>query len=263
MSMTDTGSPAGGTEGTVEPTTQAPAPGTETGSEGQAQAEGGSQVETFDRAYVEKLRQEAAGHRTRAKQYEEAFEGYSPEQQQYLFKLVRGLNDPNAQKATAAEWKEIAEKILNADGPTLPNGDPDPDAQPLTRKEWEKLQEERESKNSQAQAIKEIEREAAELGFPPAPPGDTDGIRYSMLLSAAQHPEVAGDLKKAAERVKAYEKSVIDAHASSLQQNAERFPGTAGTAPNTGAQAPATERPNWKNARAAALEFLNAKAGEA
>lgn len=220
----------------------------------------------FDEAYVKQLRQEAAQHRTRAKAYEEAFNGYTPEQQEYFLGLARGLADPSLQGKTAAELKDIAERILAASEEGVgPTGEPDPDAQPLTRKEFKELQKQQRDEEQHAAAIQQIESEATALGFPPfvdEPDGPAPNMRYSMLLHAAQRPDVAGDMKKAAEHVEKYEKTIIDGHAARLQESGKKWPPPAGTAPNTGAAEP-QERPTFAGARKAALAWAAAKVGQA
>lgn len=213
-------------------------------------------------AYVEQLRRENAAARTRAKEYEEVFQSYTPEQQQVLFRMVRGLADPTAQKATAAEWKEIAERILASDEPTLADGSPDPANRPLTRREFDELQRQQDTQRSQADAIRQIEREATDLGFSPLDAQGNPNMRYSMLLHEAQKPDIAGDLNKAAEAVKKYETGIIDAHAKELASTGEKFPPAAGTAGNVGAGDTTPIVHDWKWASKAAMEMVKAKAGE-
>lgn len=262
MSMDQTGAPEGGTTQAGEPTqTQAPSTESQGGAAQQGNTNQGAEPEVFDRPYVEGLRRENAGYRTRAKAYEDAFSAYTPEQQEVLLRMVRGLGDPNEQAKTAAEWKDIAERILNAETPVGPTGEEDPDAQPITRRDWKQM----EAQRQHEAMVQHIVAEAGELGFPEfvqGPNGPEPNIRYSMLLHAAQRPEIAGDLKKAAEHVQQYERSVVDTHAKHLQENGEKWPPTTGTAGNTGAQEP-QERPNYKDARKGALAWLASKAGQA
>ena len=101
---------------TADPTQVAQAAAEATGADtgaGQAPA-GGEDTRTaeerrYDESYVKELRQEAAGYRTKAKQYDEAFTGYSDEQKAAMLDIARGLADPNLSHATAQRLKEIAE----------------------------------------------------------------------------------------------------------------------------------------------------------
>lgn len=221
-----------------------------------------TKVETFDREYVESLRRENATHRTRAKDFEDAFQGYSPEQQKTLLGMVRGLADPGSQKATAAELKAIAEAIMAADEPVTPTGEADPLNAPLTRREFEELQQRQKDEQRQTDAIAAIERDATTLGFPPLNPDGTDNMRYSMLLHAVQQPGIEGDLAKAAEAVKAHDQAIIDQYAKSVAEGGQKWPPTAGTAPNTGPQQQPTERPTFKGARKALESWLDAHPGD-
>jgi len=70
---------------------------------------------TFDRAYVEKLRQEAASNRVSAKEMREryaSFEGYDDGDRQLWSQLAEELqNDP---RTAAANFKTISENILSS-----------------------------------------------------------------------------------------------------------------------------------------------------
>src|SRR5688572_11490693 len=92
--------------------------------------------DTFDRAYVEKLRQESANYRTKAKPYEETFGTYSDEDREIWFEAARRFA---ADPRDGGEYlKQIADAVLaeyqeQADADNEPITD-DND-RPLTRAE--------------------------------------------------------------------------------------------------------------------------------
>src|SRR4051812_36363673 len=82
-------------------------------------------VESFDRPYVTKLREENAKRRTEAKAYDEVFGETDQETRDYLLKLSQGLlTDP---KTTAHELVDIAKQVLGDDWESALNPE-----QPLT-----------------------------------------------------------------------------------------------------------------------------------
>lgn len=105
---------AGGGEGAN------PAPGNGGSDGGNNGAAGGGQTETFDRAYVEKLRAEAAQYRTRAKEAESRAEAAKNEAVTAILKALGLDPDPSktleqqiqAAKAEAAKAKEMANARL-------------------------------------------------------------------------------------------------------------------------------------------------------
>jgi len=251
--------PPAGSPATVETPEPPAAPGA-------AEAE-----ETFPRDYVEKLREENASWRTKLRTYEDAFEGYAdPERERYL-ELARKIADPDQQLTAAEEFEAIAHRIKEARSdstapPTRPSGEEDPDQKPLTVAQWKKMQAEQDEQTQLQAAVTSIEREATELGVPPTVEvnGEVkDNPRYVLLLHAAQAPEVAGDLTKAAEALKFFEQDVINRHTSEVQGMSEKYPTPPGQAPG-GAPADQQGGPpkTYKEARKGAMAFLAAKAGQ-
>lgn len=96
-----------------------------------------------------------------------------------------------------------------------PNAPPIPPAeQPITRTELEQFYREQEAGRAQAdlnrQAMEEVQREAAELGYDPqAVRGTTEFRQFDRLLAIAQEPGV-GSLVKAHEILAAEDQAVID-----------------------------------------------------
>lgn len=215
-------------------------------------------------AALKETRQEAAQRRVEAKQlkekvdkFDQSLAGYKPEEIDYLLEVFHDLSDPKAQKKAAKELADIASKVLDAEGPpTRPTGEEDPDERPLTKKEWERLQAERDQASAQDRALKQLEAEATDKGYPP------ESLGYPMLLSALMEPDVAGDVDKAVAKVKAYEQSVVDQYRKQLEEQGQKWPvGAPASSPNPPADPEAGPPVGWSNARKAAAAYLKGKAG--
>ncbi len=215
--------------------------------------------ETFTREYVENLRKESAGYRTKAKDYEDAFQGYDDASRTELLTIAKQLSDPTTQPDVAKRLQAIAENILKgheAGTPTTPTGDEDPDSKPMTRKEWKDLQAEQEDARRNEEGIKSLEAEARGLGIEPG------SIEYAELLFIAQAPEISGDLVKSKAKLEEHWASKAKARAEEIAKKGERWPGAAGTAAGTGAaDAEGGSPKTFKESRAAAMAYLSAKVG--
>lgn len=66
--------------------------------------------DTFDREYVEKLRAEAAGYRTKLRPYEQAFGDFNDSEKSFLFGMLETLNGDPA--AGAVQFRDMAKNIL-------------------------------------------------------------------------------------------------------------------------------------------------------
>lgn len=93
--------------------------------------------DTFPREYVEKLRAEAAKHRTRARDIESSFDGYSPAEKTRFLELASQLStDPEgAYTEFAAVTDRLAkqlgkEKVQVSENPPAPNLAAVPDLEP-------------------------------------------------------------------------------------------------------------------------------------
>lgn len=216
-------------------------------------------------AALRETRAEAAQRRVEAKtlkeqveKFDKALAGYKPEEVDYLLDMFHDLSDPQAQKRAAKELAEIASKVLDAEDGTLrPTGEEDPDSKPLTKREWKELQAQRDTEQAQSKALEQLEAAATEKGYPPSSPG------YTVLLASMMEPDVAGDIDKAVDKVKAYEKSIVEAYAKTVEANGERWPGSAPGSPTPPADPEAGVKAGWGNARAAAAAFLKSRAGQA
>ncbi len=160
--------------------------------------------DTFDRAYVEQLRDEAARYRTRSRDYEQTFEGYDEETRAGWLELI-GM-------AKAAETNpEIQQQLANMLGFELQPGDAQAleetiaEDRPLTRDEMAEiarqearsLYAEEQSARDEQQAIRDIQSNAKALGY------DQESPDYVLLLKFANDMEVP-DLEAADAKVKEY-----------------------------------------------------------
>jgi hypothetical protein len=236
---------------------------------GEATGDAEAQEHGFDSiddavAALRETRQEAARRRTENKElstkvekFDQALAGYKPEEIDYLLEVFHDLSDPQAQKKAAKTLAEIADRVLESEGTTTrPTGEEDPDERPLTKKEWERLEAEKDQARAQEQALKQLEREATDKGYPPESPG------YTVLLASLMEPDVAGDIDKAVKRVEEYEQSVVEKYRKQVEERGEKWPGAPATAATPAAEPGAGPPIGWGNARKAAAAFLAAKAGE-
>lgn len=153
-------------------------------------------VETFDRPYVEKLREEAAEYRVRAKEFNEAFEGYDDDTRAKFLDMARGLNDESRHVEVANEFVAIGKRVLEAYGVDVSNlGEVDPN-RPLTLKELEAREAKQAEDRAAQESIARIAKEVEELGYAAGSPD-----HYALLRVAHDDPD--GDLKKAHERLQA------------------------------------------------------------
>lgn len=214
--------PAGETAPVTEPVQAAP----------EADPFDNAEVQSFDRAYVEKLRNEAAEKRVALKTFNEAFDGYNDAERDFFMDVIRGLKDEGGRDAAARRALEVFKSLVEpeTDPSPLSGGDPEEDEEdrPLTIKEWKALQEKQQAEAAETEAVEAVKREAGELGY-------TVGTReYRRLMDVAVH-ETKGDLKKAHEVLEAERNTFIEEYLSKKKEAAEQTlssPGGAGTPPS-------------------------------
>ncbi len=203
-------------------------------------------VDTFDRKYVTKLREEAAGYRTKHKPYEEAFGKYSDEERGIWFELANGLvSDPTA---TAKRFKEIAAAVLGDDDKVEPDPDPtgDKEEPPLTRAQVQELLAERDKTADLDGRVKGIKATATGLGY------KEGSVGYRTLLITAQ--ENGGDIDAAHALMQSERQSHIDAYLAEKKADAEGNP-TTSTGSTAGQEHKVT---TWAQASDALRERLKA-----
>lgn len=229
-------------------------------------------ADTFDRKYVEELRQEARKYRERAKTAEAAASKYDvfeqfPEQDQQIWTEMAGkwLQDP---KQSAEIMQTIASNVLvdpNAtpeekmeaaqDAVEVAEAQADPT---ITQEQVDKLVEEklaaRDQQQKQAQSVEAIHKQIEDAGYEK---GTLE--MFSVLWIANNDPSVEGNLDKAIEKFRDREKGTIDKY---LQQKTGTIPPVA--MPSSGAggvetnQAP-TRGHEMEEARKAADAWLESR----
>lgn len=209
-----------------------------------------TQVEVFDREYVQSLREEAARYRTERNQYAQAFEGMGNDERDAWLAYVSlsrqaASGDQNAigQLQEAGLWEAPSEEENRQEAA-------------LTAAEVERMLDQRLSQrdmqSAEAQAIAEVQSEARNLGY------DPQSERYVLLLHYAnQLPEGTPNLLGEADKmVKAYDQSIIDglmASKTSDARNSLVLPTQSGI-PNQ----PRPPAANWAEARERLDERLRA-----
>lgn len=191
--------------------------GASTSTPDTATAPSGTDQDTFDRAYVEKLRQESASYRTRAKTYDEAFDGFDDDSREVFLGLARDL--VNSPESAARRMIEVSRQLLGDEFDSALTGPPPA----LTREDAERLWAEKEAARGQEEAIRAVQNEARELGYK----DDTPDMSELFWFASNQ---TGGDLKAAHELVEARKQATIDQYLESKRAAGESFttPTTAG-----------------------------------
>jgi hypothetical protein len=183
----------------------------------------------FDRSYVEELRQENAKYRTRAKSYEEAFDGYSDEDKETLLTYVRLTGLANAGDQDAAT--QLAEMFGGEDDEDTDDYTaPEPvDYRAIAREEAEAALTARETARHQEEGIAAVRKAGEDLGYAF---GSEDYILFVRGANEAANagsddPIAAGDVA-----VKAYHQQVLERFLALKGQQAD---GTIAPTPQGGA----------------------------
>lgn len=210
MSIIETGSPDPTPVSTPDPVVSAPVvvdPGTEVDIFDDAT------IDSFPRQYVEKLRGEAASHRTKYAPFRDVFEGADPEVTEYLLSVNQLLLSPD-KAAAVTELRDLL-KHLDPEGAAAAVvqdkiDEFDPKA-PLTYEQFQVIQAKEQAKKDEAAGLDAIHNEAKALSTEWAN-YDKDADEYgdlASLLFIASHKTKDGDLSKAhALRAERFEKSV-------------------------------------------------------
>ena len=189
--MSDTPPPEAAARAAAEAAAAAPVPPAEAPSEIE---ELPTDTDTFDRAYVEKLRGEAAKWRTRTREFESNFSGYSETEQAEFLRLASMLNDPNQQTDALEQLRGVTDRLAASLGQEAPamNDTPEPDAAPaaLTAEDVSRLVEERFAAAQQEQK-RQSEVESAFAEAEALAPGYTDPAAKAHLFAVAQNRNVS------------------------------------------------------------------------
>jgi hypothetical protein len=220
------------------------APAAPAAPEAPVDLDGALEGDKFDRAYVERLRKEAASYRSKAKTYGDVFDQYEEADREAFLSLAKTLReDP---KSAAQEMAAAAEAILKQYETGQPQGvDADGEPQYLTMADYQRLQEEQ----AVAAEMKNIEVEARELGYTI----DQKDVDYRLLLITAQN-ETGGDIAAAHAKIEARNQAIVDKYLAAKAADAEGSP----RVPAGDAQIPGTAQPikSFKDARAGLEAFI-------
>lgn len=171
-------------------------------------------VDRFDRAYVEKIRGEAAKYRTAAKPFTDAFDGYEESDREAILDLAKELlSDP---QAAGKRMLEASRSIAGDDFDTWINP---VTPEFLTPETLEAQLAQREESARQKAEVEGIQREAKELGYEE---GTADHAK--LFFYAAN--ETQGDMKAAHAKMEAEKQGIIDAYVASVKEKGGRFPAT-------------------------------------
>lgn len=215
----------------------------------------------FPRDYVEKLRREGGGYRTKLRDAEEQvkalaplagmFEGWESDQVEG-WKTFLGSAQENPEAALAALLQDgfgfdrdsatSALEAIYGDGAATPppeSGSEDDPNRPMTRAEYDAERTREADETAVQKEIAAIHSEAKELGLDPdAAAGTPDEFRFQRLLHLAATKGC--DLKTAHEALEAEEQALVKRHLDSLAEKADQFPSLTG---NGGPGAPASDAP--------------------
>ncbi len=233
--MSDTPPPEAAARAAAEAAAAAPAPEAPEPEEIEDLPE---DTDTFDRSYVEKLRSEAAKWRTRTREFESNFEGYSEAERSEFLRLASMLNDPSKQSDALEQFRGVTNRLANQLGqeafPVQETPEPTADAAPaaLTAEDVSRLVEERLAAAEQQQQQKS-EVEAAFAEAESLAPGYSDPAAKAHLFAVAQNRNVS--LQAAHEIIQGELQEAIDAavaeHMDALRtgKHAPKLPAADGT----------------------------------
>jgi hypothetical protein len=185
--------------------------------------------DTFDRKYVEGLRDEAARYRVTAKEREEALGRYSffeevPDSaRDLLLEMNEALvNDPEG--AGPMQVVQFLRRLTGENFDKILEESKTP--QYLTREDAERVAKEeadrRDQERLKAEANESLWRNVKDLGY-------EDGNPDTALLFWYANKETDGDLAKADEAVKSFRQAVIDSYVESKRTGNAAFPPVSGS----------------------------------
>jgi hypothetical protein len=170
--------------------------------------------DAFDRAYVEKLRDQAAKYRLESSTYRKAFSGYAPEEREALLEMIETLDKDPERGATqfrdvsyqllgdekfhaGAPWAQAIKQEVEAHVEEVKDQETGTvSADEVARIVQEALEADREQRK-QEEAISGVRAEVIAAGFEPGSEG------YARTLYEAAH-FTDGDVAAAAERVRRF-----------------------------------------------------------
>lgn len=208
-------------------------------------------VTSFDRAYVEKVRKEAADRRVRLKPYEETFGEASDDEREALLELnALLLKDP---AAGARRMLELSKAIGGDEFDQWLTAEPAPLTAEEAQRIWDENNKTQEQARAQAEAEQAVFSRIKELGY-------TENSPEAANLVWRAYNQFDGDLDKAHEAVQGDVQKIIDAFVESKAGKNASFPPV--TSGGGGPADPAGGPPKtFADARAAAEARIDAQAG--
>ena len=203
--------------------------------------------DTFDRAYVEKLRAEEAKHRTQKQEVMSHFEGYTDAERNRFLQLASELQ--SSPETALEEFQAVTQRLAQQLGKEIPNmtpqeapqpePTPEPAAASLSAEDVTRLVEERLTAEREAAAQQDEIAEALSDSY-------KDPAAKAHLFAVAQHNNT--DLAGAHEILSAQLQETIDtaiaAHMEGLRTGKTHPPRVQGGDPQSG-----TEPVNWSDVK--------------
>jgi hypothetical protein len=159
---------------------------------------------------ITRKREAEANYRTRAKRYDEAFEGYDDETKEAFLEYARlSYAAQNGDEAAAAELQAFMGEEPEPEAEPEPYVDPIEAARAAAREETERVFLEREQKAAQAEAVSNVQNAAQEMGY------ELKSADYVLLMKFANEPEILAldnPMEEADKLVKAYHQAIIEQH---------------------------------------------------
>lgn len=209
--------------------------------------------DTFDRAYVEKLRAEAAKHRTQKQEVMSHFEGYTDAERTRFLQLASELQ--SSPETALEEFQAVTQRLAQQLGKEIPNMTaqetpqpapaPEPAAASLNADDVTRLVEERLTAERQASAQQDevaatfAEAEALSDSY-------KDPAAKAHLFAIAQHnnTDLAGAHEILATQLQETIDTAIETHMDGLRTGKTHPPRVQGGDPQSG-----TEPVNWSDVK--------------
>lgn len=198
--------------------------------------------DVFPREYVEKLRKENSTYRTRAKEFDDVFDGLDAEDKDWFLKTISTYKDQPL--AAAQLMNQVGNELLRR------ANDESDNPEYVTPEQMQSFFDAQRAKVEEEAAVAAIEAQAKELGYA------VDSWQYKALLGVAMS-DPDSDVQKAHETLQEWRNSAVPEYIAAKAADAQSVPTApaAGTVPSGEQPAPKT----FEQARAAARERLNAQ----
>lgn len=208
--------------------------------------------ESFSREYVQELRSESAKYRTRAKAYDDAFDGYDDDTREAILEWVRLSH--LAQNGDADAEAQL-EALFGGDSDDASPGQPTPVAEapePLSREDvaaiFREQFDEVEAQRAAQEGIAALATRARDMGYDPGSGDRPPSADYILLLQYANRADVFqldDPIARADEMVKEYKAAIVAEHLG--KKEAQASTNVAVPTPGSASQPSTTTRPYDEN----------------